>query len=545
MINPKNTKMDLNVRTMRNLLSGFENMYGKKELINFMGKTGIPLDYFENENNWVSFDYYCNILNALVEYTGGTEVPYKYGMTGGTGKSWGTIKTIITSFASCAFTYKTVISLSPRWAKSGKFQLLEIKKNKAIIEYKLREDLKQTKNNCLIGIQSQLASVPTYWNLPPAKIHELQCAAEGADSCIYEIKWRNPPFKKTGFYCLLAGIIISALIYMSGIMEKSIISLFSWSPIIIIAIALVFIQKIILSKETLKKNSKEIEEQNKILEANLLEIEKLNEILQKKVEERTEELTFSNKEIEKNIKDLNDNEEEMIQTGKMTMVGHVSVDIANKLKKPVDKIQQNLIKIINKTADNDPIYGSLTGAKKAIGRCEKIVNDLLFFSRDRANLFLQDIDVNKIIDEVVINASEIIADPQIKIKKELSDNLPKINFDYMQMKQVFMIIIMNAYDAISDAIIKDIKKGGEILIKSSLNNEEILIEISDTGSGISKEIIGRIFEPFFSTKPAGKKKGIGLTIGYNAIKHLGGRIQVDSGENKGTRFAIYLPVKNQ
>jgi signal transduction histidine kinase len=544
MINPSYIKMDLNVRTIRPYLSIFENMYGKKELIKFIEATGMPLEYFDDENNWVSYDYNCILLESLVIYSGEQQIPYKFGLTAATNMSWGIIATILKSFASCSFAYRTVISLSPRWAKTGAFQFTDLKKNKATIKYQLRKDLEQNRNNCL-GIQGQLASIPTHWNLPPAKIHETQCAVEGADSCIYEISWKNPPTKKSGLYYFLAGVTISLLIYFIGIINNPALHTLQWSPIILVPLMLIYFRKIVTYKVAVKDSTNQIESQNEILEKNLVEIEKSNSLLQKKVEERTKELTASNDEIKKNIKDLKDNEDELIHTGKMTIVGQLAVDVANKLKKPVDKVRINVNTVAGKTTESDPIYESIAGAIRGASRCEKVIHDLLSFSSNNHNLTLQEVDINQVLTEAAGNTAEEITYSNIRIKKELDGNLPKITADYLQIKQVLMIIINNAHDAINESLKIDDKKESEILIKTSFKNNEIIIIISDTGIGIPKNIIGKIFDPFFSTKPAGKKKGIGLTIGYNAIKRLGGRIEVDSKRDKGTKFSIHLPVKNQ
>jgi signal transduction histidine kinase len=542
MINPENTKIELNVRSIRTFLPGFEDLYGKKELIKFIEGTGMPLDYFNDENNWISFDYYCKVLNALVDYTGGTDIPYKFGLSAGKSKSWGIIKTIITSFTTCAFTYKTVISLSPRWTKVGKFRFINLKKNSAILELRLRDDLKQVKNNCLLGVQSQLASIPTYYNLPPAKIREIQCAAEGADSCIYDISWRNPPYKKTGLYFLLAGIFISFMLYQltqNKIITLSFVHLF---VLINLPFACWSLWKILNNKKRLKDSYEKTEEQNELLTGHLEDIEKVNEFLQKKVQERTKELINSSKEIEKKIADLKNNEDELIRSEKTALVGALSDEIANKLKKPLDKIQKILTEIIKETPASNPVNNSLTSAQRAANRCEKIINELLYFSHSGNHLYPLKIDMNKIIEECVIKLYEEISNPDIKIEINLSNELPKISADYNQIKQVMMIFLTNANDAINEINKNNKKNEGKFSISTLLKDKDILVEIKDTGCGIPKDVISKIFDPFFSTKTTSKRKGMGLTLSYNIIKQLGGRIEVESIPNEGTTFKIYMPV---
>lgn len=542
MINPANTKLDMSVRNIRAFIFGFEKLYGKKELSKFIESTGMPLSYFEDENNWISFEYCCNFFDRLVQYTGNIEIPYEFGLTAGTDKSWGIVKTIISSFISCSFTYKSLVSLTPRWAKCGKYQILKLKKNKATIEYKLREDLKQNRNNCLVGIQSQLCAVPTLFNLPPAKIKELQCAAEGADSCIYEISWRNPPYKKFGLYFLFAGILISILLYKIYHFEFISYTFISVLFLINIPISAHFIWKLLKNKKLITENYKKIEEQNELLSKHLEEIERANEFLQKKIEQKTAELLTGNKDLEIKIADLENNEKELIQTGKMTLMGGLSEQVANRLKNPLEKVKAILTNLTKKSNEED-FNESIEGAKRAADRCEKTLNELLSFSNSKDKITLCDVNINKLLAECVKKANEEKSDPYIKINTKFADELPLITADYKQLEQIIMIMLTNAEDAITEAFNKDNSEEGEISIGTSFKNKNILIEIKDTGCGIPKTAINKIFDPFFSTKTTSKRKGMGLTLSFNYIKQLAGKIDVKSEEGKGTEFIISIPAK--
>ena len=192
LIDPINTKMHLSVRSMHHVILAFEKMYGKKELLKFVEGTGMSLEYLQDQNNWISYDYCCKLLKALVEYSGDPLIPFKIGLTALTNTGWGVLRLIGSSILSCTYAYKKTVSFSPRWQKIAKFQFLKFKKNSAILELRYLENFKQNKNNCL-NIQGRLLLSRLSLNLPPAKIRELQCAAEGADSCIYELSWQNPP----------------------------------------------------------------------------------------------------------------------------------------------------------------------------------------------------------------------------------------------------------------------------------------------------------------------------------------------------------------
>jgi signal transduction histidine kinase len=127
----------------------------------------------------------------------------------------------------------------------------------------------------------------------------------------------------------------------------------------------------------------------------------------------------------------------------------------------------------------------------------------------------------------------------IDIKINLDPEIPKTMIDEGQIAQVFINIILNALDAMSE--------GGRLSVASrhGLNSQEldtIFIEFSDTGTGIPPADVERIFDPFYTTKEAGKGTGLGLSVSYNIVKRFKGDIKVASQLGKGTTFTVILPV---
>ena len=181
-------------------------------------------------------------------------------------------------------------------------------------------------------------------------------------------------------------------------------------------------------------------------------MKKQTKFCKKKWKKELKSLQHSNKEIEKKITDLKNNEDELIRSGRSALVGALSDEIANKLKMPLDKVQKKLRDIKKETRDDDPVNDSLTSAQRAANRCEKTINELLSFSPSGNGSVLQEVDINKLIEECVIKANDEISNPDIKIKTKLSDNLPKITADYKQIEQVIMIFLTNANDAIGEAL---------------------------------------------------------------------------------------------
>lgn len=186
---------------------------------------------------------------------------------------------------------------------------------------------------------------------------------------------------------------------------------------------------------------------------------------------------------------------------------------------------ENLIPDLRKIVDE-----SLEGAE----RVAQIVQDLKNFARaDEAELKYADINqgiestLNIVWNELKYKATVI---------KELGE-LPEIECYPMQLNQVFMNLLVNAAQAIPEK--------GEIRIKTFVRDEEVVVEISDTGVGITPEHLTHLFKPFFTTKPVGKGTGLGLSIAYGIVKDHGGSIEVESEPGKGSLFRVRFPMEGK
>jgi len=251
---------------------------------------------------------------------------------------------------------------------------------------------------------------------------------------------------------------------------------------------------------------------------------------------------------------------QLVQSAKLASLGELVAGIAHELNNPIGFIYSNishlreysqaLFSIIDKSRINKNELDLLVVEQdyeyikkdfpKLIQSCEEgshrakeIVIGLRNFSRADEEK-TQAFDVNKGIDSTLkLLAGEI--KNKIKLVKDYHE-LPMVNCNVNQMKQVFMNILSNAAQAISDE--------GEIKIKTHYKSEakRVRIEISDTGSGIEKENIEKIFDPFYTTKSVGQGTGLGLSISYGIVKSHGGTIEVSSKVGVGTTFTIDLPV---
>jgi signal transduction histidine kinase len=131
----------------------------------------------------------------------------------------------------------------------------------------------------------------------------------------------------------------------------------------------------------------------------------------------------------------------------------------------------------------------------------------------------------------------------IEVDLSLDEALPPIRGDRNRLEQVFLNLIMNARDALDERAEmagQDVEKS--LKISSGTEDAEVVVNISDTGLGMSEAVREKIFEPFFTTKPVGKGTGLGLSISFGIVRDYDGVIEVESKEGRGTKFTIRFPA---
>ncbi len=524
-LDPNDTKIELNCRTVKPILLYFEEKYGREKLEEFIIATRMNLEYLENRNNWVSYDYFCRLLEKLVEYTGDPRAPFKAGTFATRKECFDVIETFLSRLGNPAGAYRLGVEIGPRYTKIGELKMLKLKRNSCVISATYYKKYGQTKNNCL-NLQGIFASIPTFWGLPMAKVKEKQCAVEGAGSCVYQFIWQNKPSHLYGLIGFILGCIVTFTVKLCNP------NLNFYLVFIILTLMGYLAGRIGDYKISLKDRTDIGEKESRDLIESLEAIEKLNMELQKKVEERTEELNISNDELKETLDKLKKSQTELIQSEKMASVGRLAAGMAHELNNPVGAIRNFIQDVLEDTPEDDPRVNRLKRAEKATGRCKRIVMDLLTFARETRELKMA--EINEMIRVTVSNAKEEMANPDITLSEELTPGLPQVKVDSRQLQQVLMNIIMNAADAI--------KGKGKITIRTRKDPGNIIINISDTGEGIPEGMQDKIFDPFFTTKAPGKGQGLGLAISYNIIKRFGGDMSAKSKSGEGTTFTIMLPL---
>lgn len=264
-------------------------------------------------------------------------------------------------------------------------------------------------------------------------------------------------------------------------------------------------------------------------------------------------------------------QEQLLQSEKLASIGQLAAGVAHEINNPIGYVQSNITTLEKYLQDVLSIIDVLQGAvdalpadhpaataaqkieqkldlpfiredalnlmsetREGIDRVRKIVADLKDFSRVDSAQVWQWADLHRCLDSTLNIVSNEIK-YKAAVVKDYGD-LPEVECLPSQMNQVFMNLMVNASHAISS-------DRGTLTLRTGRQDDQVWVEVEDTGDGIPADTLSKIFDPFFTTKPIGQGTGLGLSLAYGIVQKHHGRIDVRSEVGKGTCFRITLPIK--
>jgi len=288
-----------------------------------------------------------------------------------------------------------------------------------------------------------------------------------------------------------------------------------------------------------------------------------NTLLEQRVEERTTELLFQKNELQKSLHELNLAQLQLIQKEKMASLGELTAGIAHEIQNPLNFVNNfsdvaiEMADELRKELENnereeaiittDSIKQNLEKISQHGKRAESIVKGMLEHSRVDTGQ-KEPTDINKLANESLrLSYSGFCAKDNTftaSCETLFADNIGKIKVVPQAVNRVFLNLFNNAFYALKEKK----NRSGEnykpiVSVTTKKKKNNILIIVSDNGTGIPQKILQKIFQPFFTTKPAGEGTGLGLSLSYDIIKAHEGEITVESVEGEGTTFMITLPVQ--
>ncbi len=255
----------------------------------------------------------------------------------------------------------------------------------------------------------------------------------------------------------------------------------------------------------------------------IAQLETQNRQLEKLVELRTKQILSAERQAE---------------------IGRHAAQIVHNLNNPMHALSAAL-ELLSHLAETGPmnhqkIVSMLGMAQSAADDLKSIVSSILIHASDRSSSERVDVDVNAVIEKELA-LYDIVPEFKYEIEKviELDRDLPVVLGNPLQLKQVIGNLVKNSIDAMESVRKKC------LTIQTSRCDGMVKISVSDTGTGIRKEDLNRVFHPDFTTKPVGKGTGLGLASVKTMVEAYAGSIQVESSEGYGTTFVIQLPTKMQ
>ncbi len=227
-------------------------------------------------------------------------------------------------------------------------------------------------------------------------------------------------------------------------------------------------------------------------------------------------------------------EETLQQSEKLSSIGLLAAGVAHEVNTPLTGVSSYTQMLLGMIPETDPKHALLLKVQKQTERASNIAGTLLNFSRGGNSTEFVEIDINKLLDDTLQLIEPQTRKSQVEIVKKYSRVKPKVRGNAGKLQQVFTNLILNARDAMLG--------GGTITLLTALNeNGEVVIEISDTGEGISPENLSKIYDPFFTTKGVGSGTGLGLAVSYGIVQEHAGSIEAISQIGEGTTFHMVFP----
>ena len=233
----------------------------------------------------------------------------------------------------------------------------------------------------------------------------------------------------------------------------------------------------------------------------------------------------------KDITQLKRAEERLTLAERLSSLGELTAGVAHELRNPLAGIKINTQVLLRKKELPKMERQILESTQEGIEKIQKIVEDMLHFAKPKASHFKEE-EINEVVENSLAIFQAKLKKGNISLEFLRGEHLPRVWIDAHQIQQVLINLMLNAIQAM--------EKGGRLTLRTFLGDgEEIGIEIMDTGVGIFKDHLKKIFDPFFSTKSEGT--GLGLSITLKILENHRATIDVKSEEGEGTTFTIHFP----
>lgn len=232
-------------------------------------------------------------------------------------------------------------------------------------------------------------------------------------------------------------------------------------------------------------------------------------------------------------------DDQLIQSQKILALGEISTGIAHEINNPLNIIMQEA-ELMRADLDEEATPDNLAEVRESVDviirhveRCSDITHKLLDFARNRVPV-TQTADINRLVEDMLDLLERGGGPRDVQVVKAFDTRLSPVKTDPPLLRQVFLNLLINAVQAMDD--------GGFLYVTTFRDGTRACVEIRDTGPGIAREDLERIFNPFFTTKEPGKGTGLGLSVSLRILTQLGGDVSVRSEPGHGAAFTVCIPA---
>jgi len=240
------------------------------------------------------------------------------------------------------------------------------------------------------------------------------------------------------------------------------------------------------------------------------------------------------------VRDVTDErglQRQLAQAEKLAAIGQMLSGVAHELNNPLTTII-GFSELLQDANVGEPMRSDLQRIYRQAKRSSRIVQGLLTFAR-QSRVQLAEVDINTLLEQTLEFMESQLESHRIEVALNLDEHLPHTLADAGQLQQVFLNLFTNALQAMSEA-----HGGGTLSLRTQATPTDIRIAVRDDGPGIPRELLHRVFDPFFTSKAVGEGTGLGLSICYGIVREHGGRIWAESDEGQGATFYVELPIRH-
>jgi signal transduction histidine kinase len=527
----EDTVPELSVRVVGVVVLYFEKTYGTDRLRALWERehVSLPLEYLHTHSNFVSMRFAERLTRALVADSGDSDfVRHAMQMTA-TPDALGFTYHLMKALGSPGLCYRKAVEMSHVFNRVGRFSVEVLGNDNMTLSY--WSSVPESDRNFCIGRQAQFATFPTIWGLPLAEVKETHCQLDGAPACRYVMKWHNPRRRWRRWAFGVGGAAAGAgLWHVFPVAGSPLLALSSGAGVALGA-WLDERREVLRASELLASQTEGLLRSMEDLQRRSDEVHRANVLLEERVAQRTRELEESAQMLGKALEQQR--ELDRLKTQFFDNVSH-------ELRTPLTLILLSLESLLSHgTAALAPdVRQDLETMERSATKLLRLIDQLLDLAKleaGKTRLRYQPVELSSFLRTMLGPFRVLAQERSIALRVE-GGPLTSVHIDPDQMEGVFQNLLSNALK---------FTLRGNVTVRLSETQDEVVVEVADTGCGMSPEDLPRIFDRFAQADSTGIRRlrgtGIGLALVKESVELHAGHIEVSSLLDVGSTFRVTLP----